>query len=169
VADDLEESVGALLVDGEVSELVNDEDARLQIFFHFAFEATGGLCGGQGVDDIDRAGEEHGVAVWAGGVSEGDAEVRFAETDVADEDDVGIFFDECQTEEILNLQAVDFLRPGPVEPLKGLEAREVSCLDPVLDRLSQSVGHLSGLSVYARSTAAINFQESDRDADFSLG
>ena len=49
---------------------------------------------GERVDDIDRGSKEHRVAVQTGAVSERDAEVTLAQTDVGDEDDVGVVLDE---------------------------------------------------------------------------
>ena len=81
LADDLEQQVGAVLVDGQVAEFVDDEEGGLEIAGEFALEAAGGLGGGEGVDDVDGSGEEHGVSVQAGGVAERDRQVGFTEAD----------------------------------------------------------------------------------------
>ena len=42
-----------MLVDREVAELVDDQQARLQVAADLALEPAGRLCRGQGVDDVD--------------------------------------------------------------------------------------------------------------------
>jgi hypothetical protein len=69
LADDLEEQVGAVFVDGQIAQFVDEQDARLQILAQFAFEAAVRLRSGERVDDIDRGGEEHRVAAQAGRVA----------------------------------------------------------------------------------------------------
>ena len=52
-ADDLEEKIGAVFVDGKVAQFIDDQDRRLQILVQGVFEAAGGLRGGKRVDDVD--------------------------------------------------------------------------------------------------------------------
>lgn len=66
-------------------------------------------------------------------MADGDAEMAFAQDDVADEDDVGFVLDEAQTEQVLNLGPVDFLRPGPVELVECFDHREAGQPDSALD------------------------------------
>jgi hypothetical protein len=40
LADDLEEQVGAMLVDGEIAEFINDEQSRLEILAQFALQVA---------------------------------------------------------------------------------------------------------------------------------
>ena len=115
MAEDLEEQIGAVFVDGQISEFVDDEQARLEVLAQFAFEVAMRLGGGERVDDIDRGGKEHRVAAQTGGVPESDAEVTFTQADVGDEDDVGVVLNKAQAEEILDLGPVDLLRPAPIE------------------------------------------------------
>ena len=68
-----------------------------------------------------------------GGVSEGDAEVSFAQADVGDEDDVGVVLDEAQAEQILDLWSVDLLRPAPIELIESLEYRKAGVTNPALN------------------------------------
>jgi hypothetical protein len=42
------------------------------------------------------------VSIQAGGVAESDRQMRFAEADVADQDDVGLGCDEGETEQVLD-------------------------------------------------------------------
>lgn len=53
LADYLEEEVGAGLVDGQITEFINDEDGRAEKLFEFDGESVGDLPGGEGVDDFD--------------------------------------------------------------------------------------------------------------------
>jgi hypothetical protein len=57
LANDLEEQVGAALVDGQVTDLVQNERGRRQVPFQFGFERPAALGGAQGVDDVDGIGE----------------------------------------------------------------------------------------------------------------
>jgi len=77
LAYDLEQQVGTVLVDRKVAELVDDQQPRLQVAADLALQPAGRLRRGQGVDDVDRGGEEYGVASDAGGVAESQGDVRF--------------------------------------------------------------------------------------------
>jgi len=121
LAQDLEEQVGAALIDGQVAEFIEDEKGRGEIAFEFGLESAVDLSGAQGVDDIDGVGEKDAVALLAGAVAEGGGEMGFAKADQAEEDDVGFFLDEAQTEEILDLEAIDFFGPVPAEGFEGFE------------------------------------------------
>ena len=65
----------------------------------------------------------------AGAVAEGGGEMGFAKADQAEEDDVGFFLDEAQTEEILDLEAIDFFGPVPAEGFEGFEDGKAGGLD----------------------------------------
>ena len=118
---------------GKVAELVDDQQAGLQVAADLALQPAGGLRRGQGVDDVDGGGEEHGVATDAGGVAESKRDVRLAEADVADEDDVGVGGDKGQTEQVLDLRAVDLFWPAPLKVFDGLEHGEAGFSDAPLD------------------------------------
>ncbi len=57
----------------------------------------------------------------------------FAQPDGSKKDDVGLLRQELQTEEVLNLEAIDFLGPIPMELLQGFENRKARSLDAQLD------------------------------------
>src|SRR5215472_5521134 len=133
LADDLEEQIGAELVDGQVAELVDDEQAGLEITADLALEPPSGLRCGERVDDVDGGGEERGVAADAGGAAEGKGNVRLAEADGRDEDDVGVGWDEGQAEQVLYLGPIDLLWPVPLKVFHRLEDGEVGVLDAPLD------------------------------------
>jgi hypothetical protein len=83
------------------------------------------------------------MAVLTGGVAKGGGEVRFAQSDEAEEDDVGVVLDEVEAEEVLDLEAVDLLRPVPAEGVEGLDDREAGGLDAAGDG---AVGAQGGLA-----------------------
>ena len=82
-------------------------------------EGSGGLGGGESVDGVNGAGEQHGVATLARLQAEGCDQMGLAEPDAADEHDVGGVVEEAQAEEVLDLEAVDVLGPGPIEGIEG--------------------------------------------------
>ena len=129
LAQDLEEQVGAALIDGQVAEFIEDEQSRGKIAFEFGLESAVDLSGAQGVDDIDGVGEEDAVALLAGAVAEGGGEMGFAEADQAEEDDIGFFLDEAQAEEVLDLEAIDLFGPVPAEGFEGFEDGKARGLD----------------------------------------
>ena len=55
-ADDLDEQVGAVLVDGQIADFIENEQGGGGVLAHFGFEAAGDLRGGEGVDDVDGIG-----------------------------------------------------------------------------------------------------------------
>jgi hypothetical protein len=57
----------------------------------------------------------------------------FSDADQAEENDVGFVLDELETEEVLDLEAVDFLRPAPAEGVEGFDKREASGFDATDD------------------------------------
>src|SRR5262249_61192353 len=133
LVDDLEQQVGAMLVDGEVAELIDDQHGGLEVTAELVLEAAGRLRGRQRVDDVDGGGEEHGVSTNAGGMAKRNGDVRLAEADGADEDDVGLTFNEGQPEQVLDLRAVDLLGPAPLKILERLEHGEARVFDAPLD------------------------------------
>src|SRR5271163_539948 len=123
-ADDLEEKIGPALVDGEITDFIQNEQGWDEVFAQLGFEGAFGMGGAQGVDDIDRVGKEHAHALLAGGVAERRGEMGFTEADEAQEDDVRLVMDELETEEFLDLETVDFLGPVPAEGVEGFDDRE---------------------------------------------
>ena len=89
LADDLEQQVGTGLVDGEIAEFVEDQKTRSEVAAEVAFELPGGLGGGESVDGVDGAGEQHRVAALARLQAQCGDQMGLAEPDPADEHDVG--------------------------------------------------------------------------------
>ena len=54
--------------------------------------------------------------------------MRLAETDGADEDDVGVGCDEGQTEQVLDLRAIDLFWPAPLKVFQVLSTGKRACL-----------------------------------------
>jgi hypothetical protein len=124
LADDLEEQVGPVLVDGQVADFIDHQQWRASVLPDLLNQSPGVLRGGQGVDDVDGGGEADGKAGGGRGMAQGDAQVTFSQAHRADDDDVGFVLDELEAEEVLHGQSVDFGRPGEVELLEGFEHRE---------------------------------------------
>jgi hypothetical protein len=59
--------------------------------------------------------------------------MRLADADVTDQDDVGLGCDEGQTEQVLDLRAVDLFGPVPLEVIEGFEHGEARVVDASLD------------------------------------
>ena len=71
VADDLEQAVGAELVDRQVAELVNAKDLRFDVLAARRVLMLPPACAvAQRVDDVDGAGKQHRLAAQAHGVSQ---------------------------------------------------------------------------------------------------
>src|SRR6516165_3457263 len=119
--------------DWKVAELVDNQHGGLEVAEEFALEPNGGLGRCQGIDDVHGGSEQHRVSLQAGGVAESNRQMCLAEADVADQDDVGLGCDEGQTEQVLDLRAVDFFGPVPLEVIEGFEHREARVLDASLD------------------------------------
>ncbi len=133
LADGLEEQIGAMLIDGQIADFIQNQDRWSEIFFELHFEAALFLGGGEFVDDVDRIGKEHRVAFQAGGVAQRGSQVGFAQPDGSEKDDVGRLRQELQAEEVLNLEAIDFLGPIPMELLQRFDDRKACGLDAQLD------------------------------------
>jgi hypothetical protein len=134
LADDLEEEVGAGFVDREISQFVDDEQRRAEELLEFLGQAVGDLGRGESVDDLDGGDEAHGVSGGTGGVAQGGGDMGFAESDAAEKDHVGLGFDEAQAEEVLDLGAVDFPGPAPLELFEGFEGGKARGLETALER-----------------------------------
>ena len=52
----LEEQVGAMLVDGQAADLIQNQEPGTEVFAEFTFEAAAFLGGAQLVDDVDGVG-----------------------------------------------------------------------------------------------------------------
>jgi hypothetical protein len=64
----------------------------------------------------------------------------FAHSDGTQKDDVGFLGQELQTEQILDLEPIDFLGPVPAELFEGLDDREAGSFDPTFNHPLASLG-----------------------------
>ena len=132
-AEDLEEQIGAMLVNGQVAEFVKDEEGWPEIGFQTVFELSRSLCSRQGVDDIDSGSEQDTISFETGLIAKGGCQVGFTETDTAEQYAVGFLIDEVEQKEMLQLWSIDFLRPVPLELIKSFGYRKTSHADTTLD------------------------------------
>ena len=58
-SDDLEHQVGTSFVDGKISQLIEKEKFRSDIFAELFLQRSVELCGGEHVDHVDRSREPH--------------------------------------------------------------------------------------------------------------
>src|SRR5262244_4506709 len=105
--DDLEEEISARLVNRQVAEFVEDEQGGFGVLLQFYFETPRILGRGQRVDDIDRTGKEHRVALEASGIAQRGRQMRFPQAHTAQYDEVGFGLDKLEVEVVLYLEAVN--------------------------------------------------------------
>ena len=70
-------------------------------------------------------------------------QMGLSQAHTAEEDRVGLLFDEVQAEEILDLRPVDLLRPVPLELIEGLDEREAGPADALIEALVLAAGDLA--------------------------
>ena len=133
LADDLKEQIGALFIDREVAQFIEDQESGSLVFFEFEEEAMSALGGSQGIDDFDGGGEAHGMALETGEVPQGDGQMGFAEADPAAEDDIDVLVDEIEAGGMLDLLSVDFLGMTPVKLFEGFKIGETGVFEALFD------------------------------------
>jgi hypothetical protein len=57
-------------------------------------------------------------------VAESRSQVGFSQSDAAKENHITFLLDEAESEQVFYLKLIDFLRPGPLELLKGFDLRK---------------------------------------------
>lgn len=100
VGHDLEEKVGAILVERQEAQLIDDEEFRRTETVDGARKRVIGLGGGEGVDEVGGGDPEGFDLVLAGGVGEGQSDVGLADAGGAHKDEIGIGVDEIEGEGI---------------------------------------------------------------------
>ena len=78
-ADNLEEEIGPALIDGKVSDLIQNEERWGEVSAQLGFERAFGMCGAEGVDNVDGVGKEYAHALLTGGIAECRGEMGFAD------------------------------------------------------------------------------------------
>ena len=74
---DLKEKIGAVLIDGQITQFIQAEYSWAQVSFELDFQAICGMGSGERVDGIDGSGKEDGFAVKAGGITQSGSQVGF--------------------------------------------------------------------------------------------
>jgi hypothetical protein len=119
-ADDLEEEVGALWSEGEITEFVTNEESRGLVVVELSKEGSIGLGGDEMIDHIDGTGEEDLEIGVAGGVGNAFGQESFSGAWVADQDHIPALGNEVQVEEIEDLGFL--LLPGfMVVEIEGID------------------------------------------------
>src|SRR5262249_9160737 len=129
-ADELEEQVGALPIDGQIADLVDDEQAGHRVELEFVVEPPLPEGPGQRTDERGGRGEQHAVAVFDGLEAEPDREMRLAHAGRPEDDQVLAMLDEVAGTERLDLLLVDRRLVAEIEALQALDEREPRQLRP---------------------------------------
>src|SRR5690606_29522781 len=106
-ADDLEEEIGVAVIEGEIAELVDDEEALLGVVPEAPLEAATGLLGAEIEEHLRGGGEQHRVPGEDGLMGDVLSDHRLAEALRRDEDDVACRAEEVQADRGLDERAVD--------------------------------------------------------------
>lgn len=138
----MEEQVSTGFIQWEVTEFIEDEQLRFSKLFEFEFEQPLHIGGGEVIDGADGGGEQDAVAFEACLIADGTGEMGFPKSDAAHEDDVFIFVDEGEPEEMLNEGLIDFMWPRPLELFQGFDLREARLLDSQLSGAVEFSEHL---------------------------
>ena len=107
--EDLIEQIRAAGIEGQIAQLVDEEQLGCGPGGETAVEAILGLSGDEIVDEICGGGEADAVAAEASELSDGVSEVGLADAAGADEDTIGFVRDEVEGEGALDEIAVNGL------------------------------------------------------------
>lgn len=144
VVDDVEQHVGGVGPIGEVADLVDDEDVRMDVLGERLPQAAIAAGGGEIVDELGGGGEERRGAVLDGAVGDRDREMRLPAAGLAHEDQIAPLGDELGAEVgAEELQAHGRLE-RKVEVIDGLEEREVRVVDGASETGLLTVSDLLG-------------------------
>jgi len=94
--EDLVEEVGAASVEGEVAELIDEEELVCGPEGEATVKAVAGLRRDEIVDEVRSGGEADAAATEAGELADGVGEVGLADAGGAEEDDVGFLVEEFE-------------------------------------------------------------------------
>ena len=120
VADDLEEEAAAFLVDGQVAELVDDQEPGLADAGEFPVEPVLLLGAAQAHEQSGRGEEPDGYAPGAGEPADRDGEVAFAGADAPVEHEVLAPVNELEAFELFASPVGGHVQVGPVVAVEGL-------------------------------------------------
>jgi hypothetical protein len=99
-ADDLKEGAGALVAQGKISYLVDDQDVRRLIEVEFFQQRAVCLGGDEMIDHIHGSGEQGADPGLCGGVGDAFCQKAFARADMPNEDHVFFLRDEGQIHQV---------------------------------------------------------------------
>src|SRR5262249_7974437 len=134
-ADELEEQVGALAVDGQVADLVDDEQPGHGVDLELVIQAAFGQRLRQGGDEDGGRGEQHAVAVLDGLEAEADGEMGFAHAGRAENHEVLAVLDEVAGAQRLDLLLVDRGLVAESDAPEAFDERDAGQLVPYADVL----------------------------------
>jgi hypothetical protein len=138
-ADDLEEQVSVPVVEGEIADLVEDEEADLRVVLQATIESAGGLLRAEVEQELRGGDEEDGVSLQDGLVRDVLRDHRLAEALWCDEHDVARLGEEVDRERALDDVALDLGRPAVVEVGHGLEATEMAVGEAALQTAAHAI------------------------------
>src|SRR5277367_3806767 len=132
-ADELEEQVGVSVVEGEVADLVEDEQSDVGVVAQASLECARGLLCAEVEQSLCGGDEEDGAPGEDGVVGEILGNGGLAEAAGSDEDDVSGGGEEVQGEQGFDQGSVDGVGPVPVEVGDGLELLEATAGEAPLE------------------------------------
>ena len=141
-ADELEEEVGADPVDGQVADLVDEEQARHGVQLETLLEPPLAGRPRQGGDEIGGRGEEDPVPAFDGFEAQGDREMGLADPGRAQQTQIVALLQELAGAEGLQLLLVQAGLVGEVEALQAFDEGEAGQVRPHGDVLGRLGGHL---------------------------
>ena len=134
--DDLVKEVGSLLVEGQVTQFVDDQGGGLGVDLEFADQGVIDLGSEQLVEHLHGGGEEHAHVGLAGAPAEDLRQEGFPHAGITDNDHIGALLEEVQVEQVE--EAVFGLLAGfvmgEVELVEGRLRGEARELEAALDR-----------------------------------
>ena len=142
--DELEEEVGGLGVDGDVADLVDDEQGGASVVSELVVEAVGAARRGEGVDELGEGGSVDAAAGLDGGDAERAGEVALAGAGGPEEVDRLGPVDEVELGEGHDAVPVERRLEGEVEALEGLRRVEPGDAQRDADAAGLAEGELAG-------------------------
>jgi len=154
VVDDVEEHVSSVGAVGEVADFIDDEDSGVGVAGEGLCEAARAEGGGEVIDELGGGDEEGIEAILDGAVGDGDGEVGFASTGLADEEKGAAVGDEVGGEHGADEGEAERGLEGEVEVVDGLEEGEAGAASESLDTgllaMSDLLGDEGGKEVAVR-------------------
>ena len=142
--DELEEQMGAVTVDGDVADLVDDQELGLAVKLEPLLDAVLGIGLGQRGDQRHGLGEAGPIALGDGLDPQGHGQVGLADPRGSQQDDVLPVGDVAAACQFLDLLLVDGGLEAEVEALQGLDEGEAGHGGAHGDVLFGLGGHLLG-------------------------